>query len=79
MAESLHTFLRVEMVLDNFEVQKCTSFFIVKIVKTILDFFDIFYGGFYTSIVSNQLEVYCVSDANWNASTFILEYTKIAD
>lgn len=37
------------------------------------------FGGFYTSIVSNQLDVYCVSDANWNASTFILEYTKITD
>lgn len=37
------------------------------------------FGGFYTKKVSNQLDVYCVSDANWGAATFILEYTKIAD
>lgn len=37
------------------------------------------FGGFYTSKSSNQLSVYCVSDANWTVSTFILEYTKIAD
>lgn len=35
------------------------------------------FGGFYTKKVSNQLDVYCVSDANWGVSTFILEYTKI--
>lgn len=37
------------------------------------------FGGFYTKKVSNQLDVYCVSDANWGASTFILEYTKTTD
>lgn len=35
------------------------------------------FGGFYTKKVSNQLDVYCVSDANWGAAAFILEYTKI--
>ena len=37
------------------------------------------FGGFYTTKSSNQLDVYCVSDANWGVATFILEYTKIAD
>lgn len=37
------------------------------------------FGGFYTKKVSNQLDIYCVSDANWSVATFILEYTKIAD
>ena len=37
------------------------------------------FGGFYTAKVSNQLYVYCVSDANWNAHTVILEYTKTTD
>ena len=37
------------------------------------------FGGFYTAKVSNQLNVYCVSDANWNAHTVILEYTKTTD
>lgn len=37
------------------------------------------FGGFYTQKASNKLNVYCVSDANWGASMFILEYTKVSD
>lgn len=37
------------------------------------------FSGFYTKKVSNQLDVYCASDANWVSSTFILEYTKTTD
>lgn len=35
------------------------------------------FGGFYTKKNSNQLDVYCVSNANWGVATFILEYTKV--
>lgn len=35
--------------------------------------------GFYTKKVSNQLQLYCVSDANWSAHAIILEYTKTTD
>lgn len=37
------------------------------------------FGGFYTQKVSNKLNVYCVSDANWGVATFVLEYTKTTD
>lgn len=37
-------------------------------------------AGFYTRKgSSNQLEVFCVSDASWSANMFVLEYTKISD